>query len=112
MLDEFSWGRQDATDASECGSLVIPTGNEYVSNLRANGLSDQEIVALASVEAFGVVRDPEYAEKSIYSKFDTYYFKELLSQSSSQELPHREALVNTDLREHVEFFAENKIEYH
>lgn len=59
MLDEFAYGRKDATSAGECGSNTPIAQGSYVANLQAKGFSDEEIVALASVEAFGVMRDPE-----------------------------------------------------
>lgn len=76
MLDEFMYGRRDAQSADECGKLEsVPTSSTYVSNLQAKGFSDEEIVALASVEAFGVLRDPNQARWSSHPKFDTYYYK-------------------------------------
>ena len=60
MLDELLYGRKDAQSVDQCGKLEsIPTSSNYVSNLQAKGFTEEEIVALASVEAFGVCRDPE-----------------------------------------------------
>lgn len=75
MLDEFAYGRKDATSAGECGSNTPIAQGSYVANLQAKGFSDEEIVALASVEAFGVMRDPEQARWSTFPKFDNFYYK-------------------------------------
>ena len=53
----------------------MPNASNYVDNLRSKGFSDAEIVALASVEAFGVVQDPEHARTSSFAKLDNYYYK-------------------------------------
>jgi hypothetical protein len=51
--------------------------------LKAKGFSDDEIVALASVEAFGEVWDPKKLDTSKYPKLDNYYYKQLLSGGNS-----------------------------
>ena len=58
VLDDFMWGRKDA-DQSNLGSVDnIPTADNYRSNMEAKGFSNEAIVALASIEAFGTVVDP------------------------------------------------------
>ena len=77
MLDDFAYGRKDAASASECGSLEIPgyeNKGSFVSYLRRLDFSEEEIVALASVEAFGQVVNPEHARWSSQPKLDTYYY--------------------------------------
>ena len=60
ILDEITFGRVDAVDEKETGSVDnIPTPSNFKSNLQAKGFTDNEIVALAAVEAFGVVWDPK-----------------------------------------------------
>jgi hypothetical protein len=51
----------------------------YRSVLQAKGFEDEEIVALAYVHAFGVVEDPSRKDGTIYTKFDNYYYKSLLT---------------------------------
>ncbi len=110
MLNEYAYGRQDAS-VNECGSTEIPSGSSLVQFYESNGFSEQEIVALASIEAFGDVRNPESMKLSSHPRLDSYYFQQLLT--SGQDLPLKDALVNsTTLRPHVENFAENKKEYH
>jgi len=112
MLDEFVFGRQDADSASECGSPdSLPAEGSYSSHLQSLGLAESEVVAMASVDAFNVVRDPSQARWSTHPKFDTFYFKELLNSSSDVSLPHKQELLSGPLREHVELFAESKKDY-
>ena len=64
------------------------------------GFSEEEIVALASVEAFGVTRDPEQARWSTFPKFDNYYYKQVLT--NAQGVPLSQALNSSPaLLEHV-----------
>ena len=75
MLGDFAYGRQDAQNASQCGSVEIPSGSNWVNHLQGNGFSDEEIVALASIEAFGNVRNPTNARWSSHPRLDNYYYK-------------------------------------
>lgn len=86
MLDEFAYGRKDASSAEECGSTSQVSSDAYVANLQAKGFSDEEIVALASVEAFGITRDPEQARWSAFPKFDNYYYKQVLTNAQGVPL--------------------------
>ena len=106
MLDEFTYGRTDASNVAECGSSDLPSEGNYTSYLSSHGFSDEEIVALANVEAFGVVRDPSHADKSTFPRFDNYYYKALLT--SGHNLPHQQSLTSGSFREHVENFAEDR----
>lgn len=111
MLDDFSFGRKDAATASECGSIKnVPSEKNYVSHLTTLGFSEKEIVALASIESFGIHRDPKQSRWSSHPKFETYFYKQLLT--SSDPLPLKEALLGSpSLKETVEHFAENKADY-
>jgi catalase (peroxidase I) len=111
MLDDFVFGRKDAKNAGECGSVKnVPSESNYVSHLTNLGFSEKEIVALASVESFGIHRDPKQSRWSSHPKFETYFYKQLLT--SADHMPHKEALLGTaSLKETVEQFAENKAEY-
>ena len=55
ILDDITYGRQDAKSEGEAGdaSKIPSVGANYVSNLKAKGFNESEIVALASIEAFG-----------------------------------------------------------
>jgi hypothetical protein len=82
ILDEITFGRVDAVDEKETGSVDnIPTPSNFKSNLQAKGFTDNEIVALAAVEAFGVVWDPKKKDSSKYPKLDNYYYKQILSSN-------------------------------
>lgn len=110
MLDEFAFGRKDAETLAECGTLKsIPRGSKYVDGMVAKGFTPSEVVALAAIEAFGVVQDPSQARWSTFPKFDTYYYKQLLS---GDDVPLKDALLATpELREEVEKFAQSKGEW-
>jgi hypothetical protein len=76
VVSEFSYGRVDAKDLSECGSIGdIPNESNYKSNLQAKGFTDEEIVALASLESFGILEDPKAKEVSEWPKLNTYFYK-------------------------------------
>ena len=112
MLDEFAWGRRDAKAAGDCGSAPQSVPSDYHGHLSKMGLSDQEIVALASIETFSVLRNPSHSKWSEHPRFDNFYYKQLLTSSNS-DLPHSGLLLNTPaLRGHVEKFAESKADFH
>ena len=50
------------------------------------GFIDDEIVALASVEAFGEIVDPKNRDVSKYPKLDTFYYKQLLTNPAGLPL--------------------------
>ena len=111
MLDEFYFGRSDASSEAECQGSFPSSVNDSVKRLEAAGFTPAQIVALANVEAFNVVRDPEQERWSTRPKFDNFYYKELLT-SSRQDLPLQSVLTSTpELREAVEKFAEDKNEW-
>jgi len=90
----------------------IPASSEYAAHLTKLGLSEEEIVAVASLEAFGTVKSKNQIRWSNDPKLDSFYFKELLTPSTSMVLPHKDTLVNTpSLRSHVENFAESQKSY-
>jgi len=57
MLHDYHYGRKDAATEADCGStsIELPTSDNYVSLLKGKGFTDSELVALANVEAFGVI---------------------------------------------------------
>ena len=82
VLFDIVYGREDAKDQADCGSIEdIPKESNYRSNLQAKGFTDEEIVALASLESFGIIQDPKEKDISIYPKLSNYFYKELLSPS-------------------------------
>ena len=74
MLDEFFYGRKDAATESDCQGSFPSSVNESMSRLHAAGLTSEQIVALANIEAFNVVRDPAQARWSTRPRFDNYYY--------------------------------------
>jgi hypothetical protein len=111
MLDEFYYGRKDAASAQECGSTKEVSQSSYVANLQAKGFTEEEIVALASVEGFNVTRDPEQARWSSFPKFDNFYYKQVLT--NAQGVPLSQALNSSPaLMQHVQKFAEDNAAYH
>lgn len=79
MLIEWKFGRKDVKDANKIGSVeLIPTGSNFKDNLRAKGFENEEIVALASVQTFGVVQDPKKRDVSKYPKLDNFAYKQAL----------------------------------
>lgn len=111
MLDDFFYGRKDAADASECGDLNnYPTSDTYVQSLSQKGFSADEIAALASVEAMDSVQ--KESRWSPFPKMDNYYYQQLLMENS-RDLPLAgELLGNSEVKESVEKFAEDKAAYH
>lgn len=79
--------------------------------MKAKGFTDDEIVSLASVEAFGVVWDPKKLDTSKYPKLDNYYYKQLLSGGNSI-VHQRELTSDAELRAIVEKFAQDQKAYH
>ena len=41
MMSEFAYGRRDATQASECGSVKIPSGSSLIQFLESNSFSQE-----------------------------------------------------------------------
>jgi hypothetical protein len=114
ILDDISYGRVDAKNESEAGSpSQIPSAfdGNYTSALKAKGFDNDEIVALAAVEAFGCAWDPKKKDSSKYPKLDNYYFKRLLDPSSGVVL-QAELTGNADLKAIVEKFAQDEKAYH
>ena len=113
ILSDITYGRVDAKSEAEAGDVKqIPVvGGTWVSNLKAKGFDNAEIVALASVEAFGVVWDPKKHDTSKYPKLDNYYFKQLLTGGSTVVL-QRELTSDADLKAIVEKYAQDQKAFH
>ena len=80
MLDEFAWGRKDATSEAECGSLDnVPQPNGYIQRLDSLGFDSNEIVALATCESFGIDQNAAHARWSSHPKFNNHLYKSLLT---------------------------------
>lgn len=113
MLDDFAWGRQDATSEAQCGSLSgIPSPNNYIARLEELGFDHNEIVALANCESFGIDQSAGHARWSNHPKFNNHLYKYLLTGSGSSHRFHDILMNNPSTREHVQNFAENNAEFH
>lgn len=89
MLEDFAYGRVDATSESQSGKIDgIPSPNNYIARLESLGLTTEEIVAVANIESFGVHRDPDQARWSAHPKFDNYFYKSLVTSSGSDHPLH------------------------
>jgi len=112
ILSDITYGRVDAKNETEAGEVKqIPVvGSSWVSNLKAKGFENGEIVALASVEAFGVVWDPKKLDTSKYPKLDNYYYKQLLT--GSNVLLQKELTSDADLKTIVEKYAQDQKAFH
>ena len=78
-MKDMTYGRKDAQNESEVGDVInIPTLKNYRENLKAKGFTDEEIVALSSIESFGATWDPLRKSGSPYPKLDNYHYKQLL----------------------------------
>lgn len=88
----------------------IPTADNYKSNLSAKGFDNDEIVALASVETFGIVKDPKKLDSSKFPKLDNYVYKTLLTQQTPSEVAN--ALnQDSELKEIIQKFADDQTAY-
>ena len=113
ILADISYGRKDATGEAQAGDVkLIPSvGSNYVSNLKAKGFDNNEIVALAAVEAFGVVWDPKKRDTSKYPKLDNFFYKQLLTNGSDVVL-QRELTSDAELKAIVEKYAQDQKAFH
>ena len=84
LLDDITYGRKDVQSESEAGSTdLIPSAKNYRDNLKAKGFEDNEIVALAAVESFVILRDPKKSDSSKYPKLDNFLYKQLAKGGDS-----------------------------
>lgn len=73
---ELTYGRRDVVNANELGDPNnIPNASNYRQSLQSRGFNDEEIAALASVESFGLVQDPSFAELSSHLRIDNFFYK-------------------------------------
>ena len=82
MVSRYAQGMQHRLSNTNVKVVLIkpgPTDTPMTSNLKAKGFDESEIVALASVEAFGCIWDPKKLDTSNFPKLDNYYYKQLLS---------------------------------
>jgi len=112
-LDEITYGRKDAKTEAEAGEVnkIPEVGAGYVSNLKAKGFDENEIVALASIEAFGKVWDPKKLDTSKYPKLDNFFYKQVLTGGSDVIL-QKELTADAALKTVVEKFAQDQKAYH
>jgi len=112
MLNEISYGRKDVASEALAGDVSnIPnTSSNFRINLKAKGFDDNEIVALAAIEAFGVVWDPKKKDTSKFPKLDNYYFKQLLT--SNDLVFHKELTGSKELKDIVDKYASDQKAFH
>ena len=112
MLNEISYGRKDVASETLAGDVSnIPnTSSNFRTNLKAKGFDDSEIVALAAIEAFGVVWDPKKKDTSKFPKLDNYYFKQLLT--SNDLVLHKELTGSKELKDIVDKYASDQKAFH
>ena len=85
---------------------MIPNKTNFKANLTAKGFNDSEIVAIASIPSYGILRDPMKSDMSIYPKLDSYYYKQILAGASGDKLALKEVIVgDASLKEIAEKFA-------
>ena len=112
MLDEFAWGRKDATTVEECGSLDhVPQPSGYIQRLGNLGFESNEIVALANCESFGIDQSTTHSRWSSHPAFNNHLYKLLLTQSGAKHPFHDVFMNNAATKEHVQNFAENREEF-
>lgn len=113
MLNDFSYGRNDVASEALAGDVGnIPNiSSNFRSNLKAKGFDDSEIVALAAIEAFGVVWDPKKKDTSKFPKLDNYYFKQLLTINNDIVL-HNELTGSKEMKDIVEKYASDQKTFH
>lgn len=111
ILGDIDYGRKDVTSEAEAGDAsLIPNESNFKASLASRGFTNDEIVALASIEAFGLVRDPVKVDSSKYPKLDNFYYKQLAT-GKGQILQH--TLCNdSELKEIVDKFAQDQKAYH
>lgn len=106
MIPDITYGRTDAKTEAEAGSVDnIPSAGNFASNLKAKGFDSEEVVALASIPAFGKVWDPKKRDTSKYPKLDNYYYKQLLSSNSGDIILSGDLTGDQELKVIVEKFA-------
>ena len=112
LLDEFQFGRIDVSEKEVGDVSNIPTASNFHESLKKRGFSDDEIVALASLETFGEFNDPKRQEVSNWPRLDNYLYKQLLV-GPNQKLKLQNALLNQqELKTFVEKFAQDQAAFH
>ena len=82
--------------------------------MTAKGFTDEEIVALASIESMGTFHDNEHTKTSPFERLDNFLFKSIISgKNNIASLPIANTLNNDQqLRDHVQKYADDKKAYH
>eukprot|EP00350_Pseudokeronopsis_sp_OXSARD2_P005418 CAMPEP_0170550538 /NCGR_PEP_ID=MMETSP0211-20121228/8603_1 /TAXON_ID=311385 /ORGANISM="Pseudokeronopsis sp., Strain OXSARD2" /LENGTH=115 /DNA_ID=CAMNT_0010857155 /DNA_START=319 /DNA_END=663 /DNA_ORIENTATION=+ len=87
----------------------LPNEGNFKANLEGKGFTDGEIVAIASLESFGILNNPEKAAYTKYPKLDNYYYKQVLSATSDKHPKYSDQLLaDPSLKEFTEKFAESE----
>ena len=112
MTLDWKYGRKDVKNASQAGDVnQIPTGSNFKENLRGKGFENEEIVALASIQTFGLIQDPKKSDISKFPKLDNFVFKHALTKGTNSQEMDAVARDN-ELNEIVKKFAEDNKAYH
>jgi hypothetical protein len=117
MNNELKWGREDCQSDAEAQTYsgTAPNPSDGVTAFKDNflnkGFTDEEIVALSYIYAFGTVRHPNQVLRSNSPIFNNYYYKHLMTGADAT------GSIDTVLRddsfaEHVERFATDKTAFY
>lgn len=109
VIDDFAYGREDVTSKTQGRVENIPTHANFKQNLQAKGFTNEEIVALASIEALEAINAPTLGQTSFFETLDNSLYKLVGSNSvpaSLQGLSH--ALSDAELKPIVDQFAQDK----
>ncbi|CDW89112.1 cytosolic ascorbate peroxidase [Stylonychia lemnae] len=109
---QLSYGRVDINNVNQVGDPNnIPNAQNYKQSLAARGFNDEEIAALASVEALGLVQDPAHTELSSHLKIDNFFYKQVLAGRVSHLQISHTLLNDPELKGHATKYAEDNKAY-
>ena len=81
VTGDLKWGREDAKaeDVESFGRAPQPTDStsEYIDAFKTRGFTDQEMVALSYIHAFGNVHHPNQRVRSDFPTFDSYWLQQV-----------------------------------
>jgi len=118
ITERYRFGRKDIKDDSQSHSEEsIPQPEKglkaYLQHHSRLGFTPEETAALASIYAFGVVKDPEHFSQE--PKINNYYYQQILTSSPSKghiQLPLDKLLLeDEEIKRFVEKFAQDNKEF-
>lgn len=110
-FEDFAYGRKETT-VQDAGSVAnIPSPSNYKSNLQAKGFSNEEIVALASIDALQALHAPTLGQTTYFEKLDTSFYKLVGSNSAPGSLQALAQTLSSDveLKTIVDQYAQDKV---